>query len=132
VTTLEIVKWIHLLAASVWTGGLIVLAFLVLAIRKATDDIEVLRATARMFSAVSWTALGVAVITGTWMYTEFGLPWSQFSTKGTLIAVVAILTLVHQLTAKRTSPAIRGIVQLVIILVSIGIFAAAVTLVPGP
>jgi len=132
VTTLEIVKWIHLLAASVWTGGLIVLAFLILAIRKATDDIAVLRATARMFSKVSWSAFAVAVVAGTWLYTESGLPWSQFSTKGMLIAIVGVLTLIHQLTAKRTSPAVRGIIQLVIILVSIGIFGAAVTLIPGP
>ena len=131
-TTFEIVKWVHLLAAAVWTGGLVVLSFLVLAIRKATDDIEVLRATARMFSTVSWVAFGVAVIAGTWMYTDLGLAWSQFSTKGTLIVSVGILTLVHQLTARRSSPAVRGIVQLVIVLLSIGIFGAAVALVPGP
>jgi len=132
VTTLEYVKWVHLLAAAVWTGGLIVLSFLVLAIRKATDDVEVLRATARMFSKVSWSAFGVAVIAGTWMYVERGLPWAQFSTKGALIVSVGVLTLIHQITAKRSSPAVRGIVQLVIVLLSIGIFGAAVALVPGP
>jgi len=116
----------------VWTGGLIVLTFLVLAIRKATDDIDVLRATARMFSKVSWSAFGIAVIAGTWLYTESGLPWSQFTTKGTLVVGVGVLTLVHQVTAKRSSPAVRGIVQLVIVLLSIGIFGAAVALVPGP
>ncbi len=131
-TALEYVKWVHLLAAAVWTGGLIVLSFLVLAIRKATDDIEVLRATARMFSTVSWVAFAVAVIAGTWMYTERGLPWAQFSTKGSLIVGVGILTLIHQFTAKRSSPAVRGIIQLVIVLLSIGIFGAAVALVPGP
>ncbi len=131
-TTLEYVKWVHLLAAAVWTGGLIVLSFLVLAIRKATDDVDVLRATARMFSKVSWSAFGIAVIAGTWLYTDSGMPWSQFTTKGTLVVSVGILTLIHQITAKRSSPAVRGIVQLVIVLLSIGIFGAAVALVPGP
>ncbi len=131
-STLEYVKWVHLLAASVWTGGLIVLSFLVFAIRKATDDVAVLRAVARTFGAVSWTAFGVAVIAGTWMYTERGLPWSRFTTKGTLVVAVAVLTLVHQVTAKRSSPAVRGILQLAIVVVSIGIFGAAVALVPGP
>lgn len=127
--TFELVKWVHLLAAAVWTGGLIVLAFLVTAIRRATDDIEVLRATARRFSVVSWTALGTAVLTGVWMYTEFGLPWVDFTLKGTLIAVAVVLAFVHQLTAKRTPPAVRGIIQLVIIVVSIGIYGAAVALI---
>lgn len=127
--TFELVKWVHLLAAAVWTGGLIVLAFLVTAIRRATDDIEVLRATARRFSVVSWTALGTAVITGVWMYTEFGLPWVDFTLKGTLIVVAVVLAFVHQLTAKRTPPAVRGIIQLVIIVVSIGIYGAAVALI---
>lgn len=127
--TFELVKWVHLLAAAVWTGGLIVLAFLVTAIRRATDDIEVLRATARRFSVVSWTALGTAVLTGVWMYTEFGLPWVDFTLKGTLIAVAVVLAFVHQLTAKRTPAAVRGIIQLVIIVVSIGIYGAAVALI---
>lgn len=127
--TFELVKWVHLLAAAVWTGGLIVLAFLVTAIRRATDDIEVLRATARRFSVVSWIAVGTAVITGVWMYTEFGLPWVDFTLKGTLIVVAVLLAFVHQLTAKRTPPAVRGIIQLVIIVVSIGIYGAAVALI---
>jgi putative copper export protein len=129
VSTLEIVKWIHLLAAAVWTGGLITLAFLVTAIRGTTDSIEVLRAVARRFSVLSWIAFAVAIITGTWMYTDIGLPWKDFSTKGTLIILAGGLALFHQITAKRSSPAVRGIIQLLILIVSIGIFGAAVTLV---
>jgi putative copper export protein len=129
VSTLEIVKWIHLLAAAVWTGGLITLAFLVTAIRGTTDSIEVLRAVARSFSVLSWIAFAVAIITGTWMYTDIGLPWEDFSTKGTLIILAGGLALFHQITAKRSSPAVRGIIQLLILIVSIGVFGAAVTLV---
>jgi putative copper export protein len=128
VSTLEIAKWVHLLAAAVWTGGLITLAFLVTAVRSTTDDIEVLRAVARRFSVLSWVAFAVAIITGTWMYTDIGLPWKDFSTKGTLIVLAAGLALFHQFTAKRSSPAVRGIVQLLILIVSIGIFGAAVAL----
>ena len=127
--TIEIVKWVHLLAAAVWTGGLITLAFLVTAVRSATDDLGVLRAVARRFSVLSWIAFGVAVITGTWMYTSIGLPWNDFSTKGTLVVLAGGIALFHQLTAKRSSPAVRGIIQLLILIVSIGIFGAAVALV---
>jgi putative copper export protein len=129
VTTFEVVKWVHLLAAAVWTGGLIVLAFLVLAIRRVTDDREILQAAARMFGVVSWSAMGIAVVAGTWLYTEWGLPWNRFVLKGSLIAIAIVLAFVHQLTARRTSAAVRGVVQLVIVIVSIGIFGAAVSLV---
>jgi uncharacterized membrane protein len=128
VTSHEILKWIHLVAASVWTGGLIVLAFTVGAIRSRTDDREVLRAVARRFGVVSWTALGIALVTGFWMYTDFGLPWRDFELKGTLIVIAVVLALVHQFTARRSPPAVRGILQLMILLVSVGIFGAAVTL----
>jgi uncharacterized membrane protein len=129
VSTVEIVKWMHLLAAAVWTGGLITLAFLVTAIRGATDDVEILRAVARRFSVVSWIAFSVAIITGTWMYTDIGLPWVDFSTKGTLIILAGGLAVFHQLTAKRSSATARGFIQLLILIVSIGIFGAAVTLI---
>jgi len=128
VTTFEVVKWIHLLAAAVWTGGLIVLGALVGAVRKATDDREVLRAMARRFGVVSWTAFVVAVVAGFWLYTDLGWPWSDFQVKGTLVVLAAVLALAHQLTARRSSPAVRGILQLTILIVSIGIFGAAVAL----
>jgi putative copper export protein len=129
VTTYELVLWAHLLAAAVWTGGLIVLGFLVAAIRKQTDDVEVLRAMARRFGVVSWTAMAIAITAGIWMYTELGLPWRDFELKGGLIVLAVILAAVHQFTAKRTSPAVRGILQLAILIVSVGIFGAAVALI---
>ena len=128
-TTLELVKWVHLLAAAVWTGGLIVLAFLVTAIRSATDDRTVLQATARRLGVVSWTAMAVAIATGLWQFIEWQLPWRDLELKGTLIILAIVLTLVHQFTAKRTGPAVRGILQLLIIVVSIGIYGAAVALI---
>jgi putative copper export protein len=129
VNSLEYVKWLHLLAAAVWTGGLITLAFLVTAIRSTTDDVEVLRAVARRFSVLSWVAFGAAILTGAWMYTSVALGWADFSTKGALIVLAGGLALFHQLTAKRSSPAVRGIIQLLILIVSVGIFGAAVALV---
>jgi putative copper export protein len=128
VSELEVVKTLHLLAAATWTGGLIVLGFLVAAIRKATDDREVLRAAARRFGVVSWTAMVVALATGIRLFMIWEADASTFSLKWTLIAVVIIVALVHQFTAKRTSAAVRGVLQLVILLVSVGIFAAAVAL----
>ena len=125
---LEIVKAIHLVAASVWTGGLLVLAFSVTAIRSVTDDTEVLRSVARMFARISWIAMGVAIVSGVWLYLSWDLQVSDLMVKWTLIGLSIALALGHQLTARRTPPAIRGVMQLVIIVLAIGIFVAAVQL----
>ncbi len=128
-TQFELLKWTHLLAAAVWTGGMIVLAFLIGAIRKANTDIEVLRLMARTFAWVSWVAMAIAVVTGIINYTDLGLGWSRFSLKGTLIILSIAIALWHQLTAKHSSPAVRGIGQGVILLLAVAIFGAAVVLV---
>jgi hypothetical protein len=70
----------------------------------------------------------VALATGIRLFMIWEADASTFSLKWTLIAVVIIVALVHQFTAKRTSAAVRGVLQLVILLVSVGIFAAAVSL----
>ncbi len=125
----ELLKWIHLLAAAVWTGGMVVLAVLVTALRKADADIGTLRVAARAFGRVSWAAMAVALLTGFLNYTSLGLSWSRFTLKGTLIALSLGLTIWHQVTARRTSPAVRGIGQAVILVLAIAIFGAAVILI---
>ena len=127
---LEWVRWVHLVAASVWTGGLIVLAALVVALRKAGVDVEVLRATARQFGRVSWTAMAVALVTGVAQVHMMGMAWSygRLHWKLGLVALVVVAALYHQLTARKSSPAVRGIIQLVILVLSLAVFAAAVHL----
>jgi hypothetical protein len=119
-----------LISASVWTGGLIVLAALVVALRRAGADAELLRAAARQFGRVSWTAMAVAVATGVAQVHLRGISWAygRLHLKLALVATVIVLALAHQLTARKSSPAIRGVVQLAILLVSLGVFAAAVHL----
>ncbi len=126
----SIVHFVHLLAAATWTGGLIVLAFTVLALRRAGAPREQLQAAARMFGRVSWTAMAIAIPTGLWRVHLLGMPWTygRLHVKLGLVALVVIVAGVHQLTAKRSPPAVRGIVELVILLISIAIFAAAVAL----
>jgi putative copper export protein len=128
-TQFELLKWIHLLAAAVWTGGMIVLAVLVGATRRAKIDIEVLRLMARTFAWVSWVVMAIAILTGFANYTSLGLPWSRFTLKGTLIALSIAIALWHQVTAKRTSPAVRGFGQAVILVLAVLIFGAAVVLI---
>jgi len=129
VTEFEFLKWVHLLAAATWTGGLIVLAFLVGAARKAGADVEILRVLARRFGVVSWTAMAVAVLAGLRLYTLTGRPWADLALKGTLIALSVGVSLLHHFTARRSSPAMRGVQQVIILALAVGIFGAAVVLV---
>ncbi|MFQ5554896.1 MAG: hypothetical protein ACE5GC_05950 [Acidimicrobiia bacterium] len=126
----EFLKWVHLLAVATWTGGLITLAALVPTMRREGADQAMLRAVARQFSRVTWTALVVAVGTGVWQVDQLRIPWSDgtLGLKLTLVGTAAALALGHQLTARRSSAAVRGAIQGLILLVSIAIFGVAVTL----
>lgn len=131
----DVVRWLHLLAAAVWTGGLITLGALVPALRKAGADRPLLQAMARQFGRVSWSAMAVAVVTGviqifrldveTDVRTEYG---RRLFLKLSLVGLAAALALAHQLSARSTGPAVRGMLQAAILAVSLGIFAAAVAL----
>ena len=126
----EVLLWIHIVAASVWVGGLITLGALVTALRRAGAERPLLQAMARRFGSVSWVAMAVAVATGVWQVSRLSIPWSndRLELKVGLVVLAAGLALLHQLTAKRTSPAVRGIIQAVILIVSIAIVGAAVRL----
>ena len=117
VTTL--IHGIHLVSVAVWTGGVIVLAFLVLAMREAGAERDLLRVVARAFGRVTWPALGIAVLTGVidllqrfpgqlTLETTFGV---RLGVKVLLVVLVAALTVYHQITARRTTPALRGALE---------------------
>ena len=122
----DILKWVHLLGAAVWTGGLITLAALVPALRRAGAERPLLQAAARQFGRLSWTALAVAVGTGLWQMEVIGYAYADITLKLSLVIAAGVLALIHQLTARRTSAAVRGAIQGVILVVSVLIFGAAV------
>lgn len=127
---LIVVHWLHLLAAATWMGGLIVLAATIVALRKAGADRPMLQAVARQFARVSWTAMGIAVATGLARVPMAGRPWidGTLHLKMTLVFIAIVLAAVHQFTAKRTTPAQRGMIQGLILLVSLAIYGVAVML----
>jgi putative copper export protein len=55
---------LHVLAATVWVGGQLVLAALVPTLRAVGADLP--RVAARRFNQVAWPAFGVLVATGIW------------------------------------------------------------------
>lgn len=56
--------FLHLLAATVWVGGQLVLAGLVPVLRRVSPEAP--RAAARQFNRVAWPAFAVLVVTGIW------------------------------------------------------------------
>lgn len=120
--------YIHLLAATVWVGGLIVMAGLVPAVRRVTDDRTVLQAMARRFGVISWIALGTLVLTGTTMLLiGFNLS-TTLTTKLGLVFASAALAAWHTVSARHQSPRARGIIQATILLLALVIVALAINL----
>lgn len=131
----DLVRWLHLIAASVWVGGLITLGALVPSLRRAGAGREVLQAMARQFGRVSWSAMALAVVTGVIQLTRVDLSGGAATSYGRalfakllLVGVAAALALGHQLTARTTTAAVRGVIQALILLSSLGILAMAVVL----
>jgi putative copper export protein len=56
--------FLHVLAATIWVGGQLVLAALVPVLRRFGSD--ALSAAARRFNQVAWAAFGVLIVTGIW------------------------------------------------------------------
>lgn len=121
------VRWLHLVSASIWVGGLVTLGALVAAVRREGVDRSVLQAMARMFSRVSWPAMAVAFITGAWMSID-RIDEPALAVKVATVAVTAALAGYHQFAAGSQSPRTRGILQGLILVSSLGIVAAAVAL----
>jgi putative copper export protein len=92
---LETVRlFLHVLAATVWVGGQLVLAAVVPALRRAGSDVP--RVAARAFNRVAWPAFGVLVATGIWNIVAEGDRGSAYRTT------------LHARTASRRGMAVFG------------------------
>lgn len=122
---MNVVFYLHLLGATVWVGGLVVLGALVPTVRRVTDDREVIRAMARRFGVVSWSALGLQIATGLIMAWDRP-PWSTvLNVKVGLVMVSALLAAWHTMMAREQSAALRGVIQAIIMVLALVILALA-------
>lgn len=109
--------FLHLLAASVWVGGQIVLGGLVPQVRRTNP--EALKGIANAFGRVAWPAFGLAVVTGMWNLlavnpSEHGSAFLvTFGVKIGLVGLAAVATLVHSGARSRLGLALGGAVALV-------------------
>jgi putative copper export protein len=104
--------FLHVLAASIWVGGQIVLVAVVPAIRTSYPDAT--RLVAKAYSRVAWPAFAVLVLTGLWNLSE--VPVSDSGTdyqitlflKITLAIVSGAAAAVHQVGRSKVALAVGG------------------------
>ena len=105
------------------------MAALVPVLRKAGVDIEVIRAGARRFGHVTWVAITISVATGILQLFRFEYDLTPaLAIKLVLVSLSITLAFVHQEIAKHTSPALRGAMEGVLLLMGLGILATAVAI----
>jgi len=101
---------LHILAATVWVGGQLVLAALVPVVRRAAP--AALGAVARRFAVVAWWAFAALVVTGGWNMQEYpSLDHGQrvaLVVKLALVLVSGAAALVHQRARATAVMAVSG------------------------
>jgi putative copper export protein len=108
---LETVRlFLHVLAATIWVGGQLVLAALVPALRRAGADVP--RTAARAFNRVAWPAFGVLVVTGIWNVIAIGDQGPAYRTtlmiKLTVVAASGVTAFLHMRATSRRGMAVFG------------------------
>ncbi|MHB1473712.1 MAG: hypothetical protein ACYCV4_08790 [Dermatophilaceae bacterium] len=119
---------LHVLAATIWVGGQILLAALVGPLRRVAP--EAIAPAARAFAWVAWPAFAVLIVTGGWMLAGAGEESDAFRTtlmvKLVLVALSGIGAAMHTF-AKR--PALKGIWATVGLLSALGAVLLGVSIV---
>jgi putative copper export protein len=102
--------FLHVLGATVWVGGQLVLAALVPALRAAGTDVP--RAAARAFNRIAWPAFGVLVLTGIWNIAAVGDKGAEYRTtltvKLVVVAASGVTAFLHARATTRRGLAVFG------------------------
>ena len=104
--------FLHVLAASVWVGGQIVLAGLVPSLRRAFPESG--KVIAKGFARVAWPAFAIVVVTGLWSLGEINVTDTSTAyqitlfLKITLAIVSGAAAAVHQVGQSKAALAIGG------------------------
>jgi putative copper export protein len=88
--------FLHVLAATIWVGGQLVLAALVPVLRRFGDAVTV---AARRFNQVAWTAFGVLIVTGIWNIAAASPQISHSASYRTTLIVKLVVVVISGITA---------------------------------
>lgn len=115
--TLDTVRlFLHVLAASVWVGGQIVLAGLVPSLKRAFPGAP--KVMAQAYQRVAWPAFAIVVVTGLWSLGEVDVGNTSTSYQITLFLKITLAissgaaAAVHQVGQSKAALAIGGAVGL--------------------
>jgi len=89
--------FLHVLAATIWVGGQLVLAALVPVLRRFGS--EAVSAAARRFNQVAWTAFGVLIVTGIWNIAAVSPQISHSASYRTTLIVKLVAVALSGITA---------------------------------
>jgi putative copper export protein len=104
--------FLHVLSASIWVGGQIVLAGLVPSLRRAHPDAT--RVAARAFARIAWPAFALAVVTGLWNLAEIDVADTSTAYQVTLFVKITVVmvsgaaAVVHQVGRSKAALAVGG------------------------
>jgi putative copper resistance protein D len=95
------VRFVHVLAAVTWLGGMLFIALVLVPVTRGLDDAalrgRLVRDSGRRFRTVGWIALGLLVVTGlanlAFRPELLGAP--RFWAKAALVALALVLSAVH-------------------------------------
>jgi putative copper export protein len=103
--------FLHVLAATVWVGGQLVLAAAVPALRAVSAEAP--RAAARAYSRVAWPAFAVLLATGIWnLVAEEDVEQAVLGSKLLLVAISGVAAFVHQRAGTTRLRAVSGALSL--------------------
>jgi uncharacterized membrane protein len=96
-----LVRWVHVLAAITWVGGMLFIALVLVPTARALGDAtlraRLIRDSGQRFRAVAWIALGVLALTGLlnlWLQPAW-LHSGRFHGKLGLVGLALLLSAVH-------------------------------------
>ena len=108
--------FVHVLAASIWVGGQIVLAGLVPSLRRTHP--EATRVAAGAFARIAWPAFVVVVLTGVWNLADIGVADTTTTYQITLFVKIGLAmasgaaAAVHQVGRSTVALAVGGAIGL--------------------
>lgn len=109
--------FLHLVGASIWVGGQLVLAGMVPKVRKVSP--EALTTMARAFARIGWPAMAVMIVTGTWSLAAVDSAdrtsqWTiTVAVKLLIVGFAVAATLVHSVGRSKMAMALGGAIALI-------------------
>lgn len=108
---------------------MITMAVLVPVLRRGGASRELIQAAARRYGLASWVAITVSVTTGVLQLFRFDYELNgALAIKLVLVSISITLAFVHQELARNVGPAARGIMEATLLVLGLGILAAAVAI----